>query len=250
MEILLRSILNKETIHYLFIGIDSAIAWVIDNKDKYDTKILNLSLGTPANNPTKADPLVRAVNKAVKAGITVVVAAGNSGPELQTILSPGNSPLAITVGAVDSRKSKSRNTYTVAPFSSRGPTKEGIVKPDIVAPGVDIRSLSNEEGYKKLSGTSMATPVVSGSLALLLNKNSNLRPHELKSEIMKTATNLNESPDNQGAGIINIGNLFDNSKSVLIPNKISRSDDVKKASLMADGLIFLLFAILVLIRII
>lgn len=96
----------------------------------------------------------------------------------------------------------------------------------------------------------MATPVVSGSLALLINKNSNLRPHELKSEIMKSATNLNEGPDKQGAGIINIGNLFGNGKSVLVPDKVSGGDNVRRVSLMADGLIFLLFAILVLIRII
>ena len=236
--------------NYFFTCIASAIGWVIDNKDKYNIQILNLSLGTPANNPIKADPLVRSVNKAIKSGIAVVVAAGNSGPNSQTILSPGNSPSAITVGAVDDRKSKSKNTYVVAPFSSRGPTKEGLVKPDIVAPGVDIRSLSNIEGYKKLSGTSMATPVVSGSLALLLSRDGNLRPNELKSQIMNSATNLNESPDNQGAGVINIGNLFNDNESSLIPAEVIRDDSVKSKSRMADGLIFLLFAILILIRII
>lgn len=257
----------------------SAIDWVIQTKDKYNTKILNLSIGTPANNPIGSDPLVRAVDEAVKAGITVVVAAGNSGPNSQTILSPGNSRSAITVGAVDDRKAKAENTYSIAPFSSRGPTKEGLRKPDVVAPGVNIKSLSNSDGYSTLSGTSMATPVVSGSLALLLSRDSRLGPRELKSEIMKSCTSLNEKPDNQGAGIINMTRLFKGKSEKENPTRPSRSRYSKpqrtrpikqkpvlepklkpsssvgeaalgKKSYMADGLIFLLFLMLILIRII
>lgn len=253
---------------------------MINNKKKYDVKILNLSLGTPANNPIKSDPMVRAVNEAVKAGITVVVAAGNSGPDSKTILSPGNSPSAITVGAIDDRKAKSESAYSIAPFSSRGPTKEGLRKPDVVAPGVNIKSLANGEGFKTLSGTSMATPVVSGSLALLLSENSNLSPKELKSKIMRSCISLNDKPDNQGSGVVNIDKLFGNvsevevpkktqpirrkktirptrpvkqkpeSKPSLVPSSPSESSDVEKQSLMADGLILLLFLILILIRVI
>lgn len=222
-----------------------------------------MSLGTPANNPIKSDPLVRAVNAAVKSGITVVVAAGNSGPDSKTILSPGNSTSAITVGAVDDRKTKANNDYSVAPFSSRGPTKEGIRKPDVVAPGVKIKSLANGDGYKALSGTSMATPVVTGSLALLLGKDNNLQAKELKSKIINSCTSLDDNPDNQGAGIINIGKLFDVSseprsrrrnrhisKPVIIPETHSEAYVIEEQSYMTEGLIFLIFLILILIRII
>ena len=250
---------------------------MIDNKQKYNTKILNLSLGTPANNHVNSDPLVRAVNEALKAGIAVVVAAGNSGPNSQTILSPGNSPNAITVGAVDDRKSVAKDKYSIAPFSSRGPTKEGLRKPDVVAPGVSIKSLSTEGGYKNLSGTSMATPVVSGSLALLLSKNNNLSPKDLKRQVMSSCTSLGENADNQGAGLINLNNLFDissdtynnnsgkskpnrkrksnrnnqDSNDSLIPNHNKPEDcAVREQSYLTDGLVLLLFLILILIRII
>lgn len=282
MVLPLRHILNDD----FFTWIASAIDWVIKTKDKYNTKIVNLSLGTPANNPISSDPLVKAVNEAVKAGLTVVVAAGNSGPNAQTILSPGNSSAAITVGAVDDRSVKAGNTYSIAPFSSRGPTKEGLRKPDVVAPGVSIKSLSNTDGYKTLSGTSMATPVVTGSLALLLSKNESLGPKELKSEIIKSCTSLHEKPDNQGAGIINMSKLFNKtspkpskptrpsrpSRSIFFnpdfqrPSRPSRQRPaktpeqevakpaeesvLKSQDYMSDALVFLLFLILILIRVI
>ena len=253
---------------------------MINNKKKYDIKILNLSLGTPANNPVKSDPMVRAVEEAMKAGIVVVVAAGNSGPDSKTILSPGNSPSAITVGAVDDRKAKAESAYTIAPFSSRGPTKEGLRKPDVVAPGVSIKSLANGEGFKTLSGTSMATPVVSGSLALLLSQNKDLSPKELKSQIMKSSVSLNDRHDNQGAGVVNLSKLFGKVSEEETPKRArpvrrsrparrtrptkqkpeskplpisvipSESADVKEQSIMTDGLIILLFLILILIRVI
>lgn len=176
---------------------------------------------------------------------------------------------------MDDRNTKANNTYSIAPFSSRGPTKEGLRKPDVVAPGVNIRSLSNSDGYSTLSGTSMATPVVSGSLALLLSRDSRLGPKELKSEIMKSCTSLNEKPDNQGAGIISMNRLFKGKDDKREPSRSRYSKPerkrpvrknptpkpistpihsggeavVEKQSYMADGLIFILFLILVLIRI-
>lgn len=236
---------------------------------------MNLSLGTPANNPIKSDPLVRAVNAAVNSGITVVVAAGNSGPNSKTILSPGNSKSAITVGAVDDRKTKANNDYTIAPFSSRGPTKEGVRKPDVVAPGVKIKSLSNVDGYQTLSGTSMATPVVTGSLALLLSKNGRLGPKELKSRLMDSSTSLDEDKDHQGSGVVNVGKLFGDEnpkpskpsrpspskpqrrprrkpidKPIIVPKTHSETYIIEKQSYVSEGLIFLMFLILLLIRVI
>lgn len=188
----------------------SAISWIIETKDKYKTNIINLSLGSPANNPCSSDPLCKAVGEAVKTGLTVVVAAGNSGPSAKTILSPGISPSVITVGAVDDKRTPDPSDDTVASFSSRGPTEEGLVKPDVVAPGVNIMSLSNKklDGYTSLSGSSMATPLVSGSLALLFNKYEKLSPREAKTKILQSTIDLNENKDTQGAGMINLEKIF------------------------------------------
>ncbi len=188
----------------------SAIDWVVKTREQYNTKILNLSLGSPANNSINSDPLVRAVEAAVKAGLTVIVAAGNSGPSAKTILSPGNSPNVITVGAVDDKRTPDINDDTIANFSSRGPTKEGLRKPDVVAPGVSIMSLSNKssDGYAASSGTSMATPLVSGSAALIYSKYKNLTPSQVKTMFTSSCSDLKDKQENQGAGIIDLKKLF------------------------------------------
>lgn len=198
----------------------SSISWVIKNKDVYNTKIINLSLGSPANNPYSTDPLCKAVKEAIKSGITVVVAAGNSGPNPQTILSPGISPYVITVGAIDDKRTLDPRDDTVASFSSRGPTKEGLNKPDMVAPGVDILSLSNKksDGYVPLSGTSMATPMVSGSAALLYEKYNNISPEEVKMKLKTSCMDLNERIEYQGSGMIILEKLFND-----MPQKIPSS---------------------------
>ncbi len=189
----------------------AAISYIIETKDRYNTKIINLSLGTPANNSCEKDPICKAVDAAVKAGLIVITAAGNSGPAEGTILSPGISKNAITVGAVDDKRTIDPSDDTIAPFSSRGPTMEGIMKPDIVAPGVNIKSLSNIklDNYSSLSGTSMATPLVSGSVALLFNKYGNLSPQDLKDKIISSCIDLKESKKNQGAGMLNLKLLFE-----------------------------------------
>ena len=205
----------------------SAIQWVIETKDVYNTKVLNISLGSPATDPLHSDPLVHACNEAVNAGLTVVVAAGNSGPSKKTILSPGNSPNVITVGAIDDNKTPELNDDTIADFSSRGPTKSGYKKPDVVAPGVDITSLSNTnpDGYKTLSGTSMATPFVSGSIALMYNKNKNLSPSIIKGNLMDTCITLRKTYDEQGSGLISLSNIFNNpiKENVTVDNSVSNN---------------------------
>ncbi len=131
------------------------------------------------------DPLVRAVEEAWNAGIVVCVAAGNSGPDSQTIASPGLSEKVITVGALDDNNTASSDDDTVASFSSRGPTVYGKEKPDILAPGVNIISLRSPNSYIDklqkssrvgsqyftMSGTSMATPICAGIAALILQHN-------------------------------------------------------------------------------
>ena len=201
-----------------------AISYVIETKDKYNTKIINLSLGTPANIPCEKDPLCKAAEAATKAGLIVVVAAGNNGPKEGTILSPGISKNVITVGAVDDKRTIDPSDDTIAPFSSRGPTIEGLLKPDIVAPGVNIKSLSNTsyDGYHALSGTSMATPLVSGSVALLLNKFGDLKLEEVKERLISSCIDLKDSKDNQGAGMLNLKLLFeDNLNNPVLSESIS-----------------------------
>ncbi|MTI70313.1 MAG: peptidase S8 [Firmicutes bacterium] len=221
----------------------SAIEWVIETKDVYDTKILNLSLGSPATNPYSSDPLARAAEEAVRAGITVVAAAGNSGPSAKTILCPGNSPSVITVGAIDDNKTPEPNDDFIAPFSSRGPTKDGIKKPDVVAPGVDIMSLSNTgSNYVSLSGTSMATPVVSGSCCLLYQKAKKITPSQVKNMLKKSCNDLKESNSDQGSGVINLKNLFEEDINNFPVNEQPKSNGFFNENIIIFLLLILLFS--------
>lgn len=222
-----------------------AISYIIETKDLYNTKIINLSLGTPSNSSCEKDPLCRAVEKAVKAGITVIVAAGNSGPSEGTILSPGNSNKVITVGAVDDKKTIDPSDDTLAEFSSRGPTFDGLNKPDILAPGVNIESLSNtnKSNYVSLSGTSMATPMVSGCVALLLNKYGNITPSEIKEKLIGSCLPLNNPIVNQGAGIVNLNSLFEEKVKKVTDNRKSDSlfgGDMMEMVIMSLVLLFIL----------
>ncbi|MDE5414834.1 S8 family peptidase [Alkalihalobacterium chitinilyticum] len=163
--------------------------------------VINLSLGSPAlrYENENEDPMVRMVNQAWDAGIVVCVAAGNSGPEFETIASPGVSQQVITVGAIDDRDTVEREGDDVASFSSRGPTVYGEIKPDILAPGVNIVSLRSPKSfidklqkgnrvgsdYITLSGTSMATPICAGIVALMLEHDPALTPNQVKERLME-----------------------------------------------------------------
>src|SRR5205823_6479309 len=164
-----------------------AIDWAIDHRGEFNIGVINLSLGAPVLQPYLNDPMCEAVERAVRAGIVVVAAAGNFGKDATGravaggIVSPGNSPFAITVGALDTHGTPQRSDDTVASYSSRGPTRYDLVlKPDLVAPGSHIVSAeaagsllatkytdhhvtgNGPNAYMQLSGTSMATGVVSG----------------------------------------------------------------------------------------
>jgi subtilisin family serine protease len=115
---------------------------VVSFKSRYGIKILNLSLSTDSIQTYRTDPFDYGVERAWDAGITVVVSAGNRGPGSSTISKPGDDPLVITVGAVDDRGSTDLADHEIPDFTSRGPTTaDGLAKPDLVAPGVHIRSL-------------------------------------------------------------------------------------------------------------
>ena len=198
-------------------SIIEAISYIVESKDQYNTKIVNFSMGTPANNSCNKDPLCRAVEKAIQSGIVVVAAAGNSGPGRGTIVSPGISKNVITVGAVDHKGTVDTSDDSIAPFSSRGPTLEGFKKPDLYAPGVNINSLSNTklDTYSSLSGTSMATPLVSGDAALLLDKYNNITPRGVKDRLINASIDIKGSQETQGAGLLNLKLLFSNEDNIL-----------------------------------
>ncbi|CAJ37945.1 S8 family serine peptidase [Methanocella arvoryzae] len=176
---------------------------------KSDAQIISMSLGSDDH----AQSIDDAVTRAVQNGKVVVCAAGNSGPSAKTVGCPADTPAALTVGATD----KSDN---IASFSSRGPTKDGRVKPDVTAPGKDIVSTraagtNNQKAidnyYLSMSGTSMACPMVSGAVALLLEKKADLTPAEVKEIMEKTAKPLGSGVpnNNYGYGRISIINAID-----------------------------------------
>ena len=202
----------------------AAIQKAVNLKSTYNIRVINLSLGRPVFESYTKDPLCQAVESAWKAGIVVVVAAGNYGRNNSggisgygTITAPGNDPYVITVGAMKTEGTLARSDDLIASYSSKGPSLyDHVVKPDLVAPGNQVVSLYDDAGatlptnypstliqstyyhgpssnpytstsFYMLSGTSMAAPVVSGAAALLLQKNPNLTPDQVKARMMKTA---------------------------------------------------------------
>ncbi len=206
------------------------VEWAIANRTRYNIRVINLSLGHPVTEPAATDPLCEAVADATDAGIVVVVSAGNNGltADGRTILggitSPGNSPAALTVGATNTWGTAARGDDTVATYSSRGPTAyDFAVKPDVAAPGNKIVSLeangsylvgnysylhragSGNNAYMQLSGTSMAAPMVSGEVALLLQGNTGMSPSQVKFVVQTGATYVTGGGlMGAGAGSVNI----------------------------------------------
>jgi len=223
-----------------------AIDFAIANKSALKIDVINLSLGHPILEPAATDPLVQAVERAVAAGIVVVVAAGNEGMNRTTgevgyagITSPGNAPSAITVGAVDTNKTITRIDDVVAPFSSRGPTwYDGYMKPDVVAPGRRIVSFMAKGSYlyknypawyvdvatrtyMSLSGTSMAAAVTTGVVADIIrasraaNGGHAPTPNTVKAILEFTATALpNADALTQGAGEINAAGAIELARAI------------------------------------
>ncbi len=173
------------------------IDWVIANKDTYDIKVMSMSLGSDSNS-NGSDSESQAVNRAVEAGVVVVVAAGNDGEE-GYINSPGAADNAITVGAVYDQNTVNRSDDTLASYSNQGPRSDDgdsdpydEFKPEVTAPGTFIMSAKGSNStasnaYQSLSGTSMATPQVAGVVALMLQANPNLTPAEVKTILQETS---------------------------------------------------------------
>lgn len=197
----------------------AAVDWVLRNRNKYRIRVLNMSFGSTGISRCSDDPVCKAAERAWRAGLVVVAAAGNSGPAARTIESPGISPLLVTVGAVNDRRTVLQADDRVAMFSSRGPVAGGRVKPDLSAPGVDIVSLRAPgsaldigdpsarvgKAYFRMSGTSMATPIVSGGVAQLLQRRPSLKPGQVKRLLKRNAVRLKAGSANaQGKGELNV----------------------------------------------
>ncbi|MGV8834661.1 S8 family peptidase, partial [Cellvibrio sp.] len=187
--------------------------------------IVNMSLG---GSGAPDSPISEAANNAMAAGVVVVVAAGNSGSSYSTIGSPGNAEQVLTVGASD-------NNGAIAGFSSRGPISgKAYVKPELVAPGVEINSAKPGGSYVRLSGTSMATPHVAGGAALLKQLYPNLTPAELKTLLINTSNDLGQDVFTQGAGMMDLAQAA-SAKLLVSPALLSAgSVDLRQPSWSAN----------------
>jgi serine protease AprX len=213
-----------------------ALETVMINRGSLGIDVVNLALGHPITERGSSDPLVQAVEALSSKGIIMVIAAGNWGrnpstglPAYAGVTSPGNAPSALTVGALDTNQTMTRTDDKVAVYSSRGPTwYDGLAKPDVVAPGHDLISLAaigsslytrypqqlvtdaaGTNRYMRLSGTSMATAVTTGIVALMIERHRQvsslpLTANDVKAILQFTAIPVSGAdPLTQGAGAVN-----------------------------------------------
>ena len=196
--------------------------WVSAYQTQFNIRVLNLSWGTTSTQDPSVDPLNYAVQRLWQQGIVVVVAAGNSGPGAGTIMKPADDPLVITAGAYDDKQNDSTNDDAVPAWSSKGPTAQGLTKPDLVVPGrtlITSRSYGSRvesenpkalvsPSYIRGSGTSQAAAVTSGLAALLIAARPSLTPDQVKHLLTTTAApisgNAGGTADSQGSGRVQL----------------------------------------------
>jgi serine protease AprX len=219
----------------------AALDYAIAHKAELNIRVVNLSVGAAVTSSYDVDPLTLSAKSAVDAGIVVVVAAGNLGKnaagqtQYGAITAPGNAPWVLTVGGSNHQGTFARHDDIVGRYSSRGPTAiDFAAKPDLVAPGTGTISLSDPTStfyatktqqlvsgtrstsykpYLALTGTSMAAPVVAGSVALMLQANPSLTPNAVKAILQYTAE-VRPGYDylTQGAGFLNTRGAVDLAK--------------------------------------
>jgi serine protease AprX len=179
----------------------SGLQWVNDNKDRYNIRVVNISLNSAVKQSYQVDPLCAAAEILWFNGIVVVVSAGNNGSA--DLYPPANDPFVITVGATDDAATASVTDDSMASFSAFGTDETGATKPDLVAPGRNLVSVLasdtsvlakthsnnkvNGNNYFRVSGTSFSAPVVSGAVALLLQTRPWLNPDQVKYILKATA---------------------------------------------------------------
>ena len=199
----------------------AAMQWIIDTKDKHNTRIVVLPFGS-SSFTRRFDLLSHGVQKLWMQGLFVCTCTGNLGPSEGSITSPGISEYSFTTGACDTSTDMPKPTF----FSGRGPIAMKLNKPDVVMPGFNVQSLNTETSYepytkgnynipslsmhyRTVSGTSIAASFSAAMAALLLQKSSNLTPDDVKSILKTCSVSINELKTIQGAGIISIKKLED-----------------------------------------
>ena len=224
-------VLDGEGFGYIS-NVIAALDYAVEHRAQFNIRVINLSVAAGVYESYTTDPLTLATKRAVEAGVVVVTAAGNLGRNAkgQTqyggITAPGNAPWVLTVGASSHNGTVSRADDSMASFSSRGPSYiDYTAKPDLVAPGVGIESLADPSSllfathpnarlwgtvdtaiqpYLSLTGTSMAAPVVAGTVALMFQANPSLTPNLVKAILQYTAEHKSRYNDlTQGAGFLN-----------------------------------------------
>lgn len=168
-----------------FAVVMAGMQWTVDYRYEFNIRAASMSLGGPGAiewTSSEEDSVNRMSNEMTRAGITMLIAAGNSFASAQ-IGTPGSAEDVITVGALDKDTS-------IAVYSSQGPTEEGRVKPNVAFVGSDVMSVAHNsgDGYVAFSGTSMATPGVAGTVALMLQANPDLSPFDVRNILQETAT--------------------------------------------------------------
>jgi serine protease AprX len=202
----------------------AGLQWILNNKSRYNIKVVNISLNSSLYEPYHVSPLCAAAEMLWFNRIVVVASAGNdAGANGAPLHPPANDPFVITVGATDDRGTASIDDDVVAPFSAYGTTLEGVSKPDLVAPGTNIVSLMGKPDaalaltypdhrvddpvqsnyfYFRMSGTSMAAPMVSGAVALLLEDEPYLNPDQVKYRLKSTTRRFEHA--GAGAGYLDV----------------------------------------------
>jgi serine protease AprX len=225
-ELVVIKVMDRDGACYLSDAL-KALDWCLDNRDRYGIKIISFSVG--GEGPSDGASLLdEACDRMVEEGLTMCVAAGNSGPSPSSIVMPGGAEKVITIGAID-------RTGLIFEQSSRGPTLTGEIKPDLVTLGVDVPSAlaGSKNGLSSVSGTSMAVPQVSGASAVLLEANPELQPADIKRLLLKTADELGqEGKDNlYGYGALNLTRAL---KSINAPKEELYPPDLVDVRLNRD----------------
>jgi serine protease AprX len=193
----------------------AAVDWILANKDAYNIRVVNMSLGGSAQTSFRWDPLDKAVEKLWLSGVVVTVSGGNHGNAggPVSIGSPANDPFVITVGALDLNGTLDRSDDGRAPWSAYGYTADGFAKPDLAAPGRSmvmpvptgayLPSQAPDRvvapGYMWMSGTSFSAPVAAGAAAQILARHPGFTPDQVKGSLMSTAHDVSAAGTGIGA---------------------------------------------------